>query len=228
MLTGTLEIMLNRLQTASISVAVWLTHAVQCLYVCHYCPRHGMFFCIIFNYLSALFMGLCDICVISVWSMKCHWAVLIFLWWWCCWCHSPVHDCDSLRVITSTAVLVHLHDYYAPNRREGAVSIAFVRLSVCPSVSPSISYVTNNSRTWRPSVSKFETRFSHLRCDSHINFKVRRSKVRVRSGRGHNVSAQPGGHTACCDGHEEHASFCCSLPHTWWPKKWRYYDCAHL
>jgi len=35
----------------------------------------------------------------------------------------------------------------------------------------------------------------HLRCNSHTS--VKRSKVRVTDGRGHTVSAEPGGHTAC-------------------------------
>jgi len=37
----------------------------------------------------------------------------------------------------------------------------------------------------------------HLRCDSHTSSNVKRSKVRVTSGRGHTVSAEPGGHTEC-------------------------------
>jgi len=36
----------------------------------------------------------------------------------------------------------------------------------------------------------------HFRCDLHASFKVKQSKVRVRGGRGHMVSAEPGGHTA--------------------------------
>jgi len=69
--------------------------------------------------------------------------------------------------------------------------------SVCLSVRPSVAYIANNSRTQRPSVLKFRTKVPHLRCDSHTSFKVKRSKVRVRGGRGHTVSAEPGGHTAC-------------------------------
>jgi len=42
----------------------------------------------------------------------------------------------------------------------------------CPSVCLSVAYIANNSRTQRPKV-------SHLRCDSHTSFKVKRSKVRV-------------------------------------------------
>ena len=83
--------------------------------------------------------------------------------------------------------------YYASARRNGAITVAFVRPSVCPSV----AYIANNSRTQRPSVPKFGRKVSHLRCDSHTSFRVKWSKVRVRGGRGHIVSAEPGGHTAC-------------------------------
>ena len=68
-------------------------------------------------------------------------------------------------------------------------------LSVRPSVCMSVAYIANNStRTQRPSVPKFGRKVPHLRCDSHTSFKIKRSKVRVRGGRGHTVSA---GHTAC-------------------------------
>ena len=83
--------------------------------------------------------------------------------------------------------------YYALDHTEGAVSVAFVRLSV----SPSIMYIANDLRTQRPSVPKFGRKVPHLRCNSHTGFKVKRSKVRVKGGRRHNTSAEPGGHTAC-------------------------------
>jgi len=51
---------------------------------------------------------------------------------------------------------------------------------------------------------KFGMKVPHLRCDSHTSFKVKRSKVRVTDGRGHNVSAEPGGNTAC---YCRHATF---------------------
>ena len=77
-----------------------------------------------------------------------------------------------------------------PDRREGGnKSVAFV--------SPSVAYIANNSTTQRPSVPKFGWKDQHLRCDSHTSFKVKLSKVRVRGGRGHAVSAEPGGNTAC-------------------------------
>jgi len=85
--------------------------------------------------------------------------------------------------------------YYAPARRKEAISVAFVRPSVRPSVCPSVAYIANNSKTQRPSVAKFGRKVPHLRCDSHTSFKVKPSKV--RGGRGHSVSAEPGGHTAC-------------------------------
>jgi len=68
-----------------------------------------------------------------------------------------------------------------------------IGLSVCPSV----AYIANNLRTQRPSVPKFGRKVPYLRCDSHTSFKVKRSKVRVKGGRGHTMSAEPGGHTAC-------------------------------
>ena len=67
-----------------------------------------------------------------------------------------------------------------------------LRLSVCSSVTKLWSYVNrtpysengyiaNNSRTHRPSVSKFGMKVPHLRCDSHrpTSFKVKRSKFKV-------------------------------------------------
>ena len=64
---------------------------------------------------------------------------------------------------------------------KGALSIAFVRPSVCSSICPSVrrAYIANNSRTRRPSVPKFGKRVPHLWCDSHTSFKVKRSKVKV-------------------------------------------------
>ena len=83
-------------------------------------------------------------------------------------------------------------NYNGPARREGAISVAFVRPSVCMSVCLSVAYIPNNSRTQRPSVLKFGRKVPHLRCDSHTSFKIKRSKVRVRGGRGHTVSAEHG------------------------------------
>ena len=87
------------------------------------------------------------------------------------------------------------HGFYVPARWEAGNKRCFcpsVRLSVFPSV----AYIANNSRTQRPSVSKFGRKVPHLRCHSRTSFKVKRSKVRVTGGLGHTVSAEPGGHTA--------------------------------
>ena len=82
-----------------------------------------------------------------------------------------------------------------------AISVAFVRpsvpVSVCLSVCLSVAYIANNSRSQRPCMPRFVMKVSHFRCDSHTSFKVKRSKVKVTDGRGHTVSAEPGGQTAC-------------------------------
>jgi len=83
-----------------------------------------------------------------------------------------------------------------PDRRDGGNKRCFCP-SVCLSVRPSVAYIANNSRTQRPSVPKFGRKVPQFRCDSHTSFKVKRAKVRDRGGRGHAVSAEPGGHTAC-------------------------------
>jgi len=77
-----------------------------------------------------------------------------------------------------------------PDCREERIKHCF-----CLSIHLSVAYIANNSRTQRPSVSKFRRKVPYLRCDSHTSFKVKRSKVRVRSGWGHTVSVEPGGLT---------------------------------
>jgi len=60
--------------------------------------------------------------------------------------------------------LSHVHRltcYSAPDPTEKAISVAFVRPAVCPSVC--LSRIANNSRTQRPSVPKFGTKVPHLR-----------------------------------------------------------------
>ena len=63
----------------------------------------------------------------------------------------------------------------SPPVRKGAISVAFVRPSVCPSV----AYIANNPRTQRPSMPKFGRKVPYLRCDWHTGFKVKRSEVKV-------------------------------------------------
>jgi len=61
----------------------------------------------------------------------------------------------------------------SPPVGKGAVSVAFVRPSVCASV----EYIANNSRTQWSSVPKFGRKVPHLSCDLHTSFKVKRSMV---------------------------------------------------
>jgi len=80
---------------------------------------------------------------------------------------------------------------------KGAISVAFVRLSICLSVHPSVAYIVKNSSTQRRSMPKFGRNVLHRKGDLHTSCKVKRSKVRVRGGRGHTVSAKSSIHTAC-------------------------------
>ena len=59
-----------------------------------------------------------------------------------------------------------------------------VRLSVCLS---DVAYIGSNSKTKRP-MTKLCTGVPQVTCDSHTDFKVKRSKVKV-TGRGHIVAA---------------------------------------
>ena len=58
---------------------------------------------------------------------------------------------------------------------KSALSVAFVR----PSVRPSVSYIANNLKTQRPSVSKFGTKVPRLWCHLRTSFKVIWLKVKV-------------------------------------------------
>ena len=72
-------------------------------------------------------------------------------------------------------MICHLKRIMPQPVENGALSVAFV----CPSVCPSVAYIANNSRTQRPSMPKFGTKIPHLWCDLHTSFKVKRSKVKV-------------------------------------------------
>ena len=88
--------------------------------------------------------------------------------------------CQSSSLLFSRAFMrnthsmpVHKHAIImSPPVGNGAVSFAFVRPSVCPSV----AYIANSSRTRRPSVFKFGMKVPHIWCDSHTSFKVKRSR----------------------------------------------------
>ena len=64
-----------------------------------------------------------------------------------------------------------------------------VCLSVCLSVRLSdVAYIGSNSKTKRPRKTKLCAGVPQVTCDSHTDFKVKRSKVKV-TGRGHIVAA---------------------------------------
>ena len=68
----------------------------------------------------------------------------------------------SMTTLASLVIKRSSFIYYAPARRKGQVSVAFVCPSVCLSVSPSVAYIPNNLRTQRPSVPKFRMKVPHL------------------------------------------------------------------
>ena len=71
-------------------------------------------------------------------------------------------------------------DYYAIK----ALSSHRRPSSVCPS---DVAYMGSNSKTKRPRKTKLCTGVPQITCDSHTDFKIKMSKVKV--GRGHNVAA---------------------------------------
>jgi len=79
-----------------------------------------------------------------------------------------------------------------PTVGKGAISVAFVHPSVCPSVRPSVAYIANTSRTQRPSVPKCGRKVRCFWCDSHTSLKVK--------GQGH--QAHYCWHTSCAKSSE--------------------------
>ena len=84
--------------------------------------------------------------------------------------------------------------YYAPAPvgEAGALGGHRCLSSVCPSVRPSVclsdvAYIGSNSKTKKPRKTKLCTAIPQVTCDSHTDFKVKRSKVKV--GLGHIVAA---------------------------------------
>jgi len=75
--------------------------------------------------------------------------------------------------------------YYAPAPRRGGGGIRRSSASVvCLS---DVAYIGSNSKTKRPRKMKLCPGVPQVTCDSHNDFKVKRSKVKV--GRGHIVAA---------------------------------------
>jgi len=100
----------------------------------------------------------------------------------CCFC-VPILHCFG-DIISSFPFIDNVFQQSCVKRvimppivKKGAISIVFVRLSVCLSV----TYIANNSRTQRPSVPKFGRKVPYLRCDSHTRFNVKWWKIRLEA-----------------------------------------------
>jgi len=72
-----------------------------------------------------------------------------------------------------------------PRRGGGALGGHRRPSSVCPS---DVAYMGYNSKTKRPRKTKHCTGVPQVTCDSHTDFEVKRSKVKV-TGQGHIVAA---------------------------------------
>ena len=89
------------------------------------------------------------------------------------------------HILTSKWVSrAYIYSIMSPPRGHNAV-IGVRRPSVCPS---DVAYIGSNSKTKRPRKTKLCTEVPQVTCDSHTDFKVKRSKVKV-TGRGHIVAA---------------------------------------
>ena len=98
--------------------------------------------------------------------------------------HSTLCRCCSTQrrhLNFSTAVILVM----PPPRRGGALSGHRRPSSVCLS---DVAYIGSNSKTKRPRKTKLCSGVPQVTCDSHTDFKVKRSKVKV-TGRGHIVAA---------------------------------------
>ena len=89
-------------------------------------------------------------------------------------------------------VVTDTHIIMPPPRGYNAV-ISVRCPSVCPSVRLSVrlsdvAYIGSNSKTKRPKKTKLCTGVPQVTCDSHTDFKVKRSKVKV-TGQRHIVAA---------------------------------------
>ena len=99
-------------------------------------------------------------------------------------------NCISRRIFKLGAANARSLCYYAPAPVGEAGALGGHRRlsSVCPSVCLSdVAYIGSNSKTKRPRKTKLCTAIPQVICDSHTDFKVKRSKVKV--GRGHIVAA---------------------------------------
>ena len=97
----------------------------------------------------------------------------------------PSDEVISLLLASESELLTFaLTSYYA-----GALSGDRRASSVCTSVCLSdVAYIGSNSKTKRPRKTKLCPGVPQVTCDSHTDFKVKRSKVKV-TGRGNIVAA---------------------------------------
>ena len=103
-------------------------------------------------------------------------------------CFSPEGANDFLSSSILAVLLTHnctLKRFVMPPPRRGALSGHRRPSSVCLS---DVAYIGSNSKTKRPRKTKLCTGVPQVTCDSHTDFKVKRSKVKV-TGRGHIVAA---------------------------------------
>ena len=118
-----------------------------------------------------------------IFSSICHTVIRGFF------CSCGEQDCVSLW---HTALLLCPR----PRRGGGGIrrsSASVVRPSVCLS---DVAYIGSNSKTKRPRKTKLCTGVPQVTCDSHTDFKVKRSKVKV-TGRG--ILWRPPSRTACLE-----------------------------
>ena len=96
---------------------------------------------------------------------------------------------DSFRCRTAVFIMPPPRGHYAVIGVRRPSVCPSVCLSVCLSVRLSdVAYIGSNSKTKRPRKTKLCTGVPQVTCDSHTDFKVKRSKVKV-TGRGHIVAA---------------------------------------
>ena len=83
--------------------------------------------------------------------------------------------------------------FIMPPPRRGGGGIKHSSASVCLS---DVAYIGSNSKTKRPRKAKLCTGVPQVTYDSHTDFKVKRSKVKVSRGGG--ILWWPPSRTACC------------------------------
>ena len=101
-------------------------------------------------------------------------------------------SCDTSLVVSGGVLRKKTRNVYyapAPVGEAGALGGHRHPSSVRPSVRLSdVAYIGSNSKTKKPRKTKLCTEVPQVTCDSHTDFKVKRSKVKV-TGRRHIVAS---------------------------------------